>query len=218
MTLAVAGATRRSEISSARAMWAIRSSSPPPKSSTATRRPERLLNSRGEMSFGGVPGHDHLDVDLLFLETPEDFAGLVDADRGRYAQSDRFHGAPYPLRKPARMRRTSFALAARRVRRQTTIAASSSAASFRSSLMMTWSKRAQARASFRAVSSRPAIARGLSSPRRTSRSRRASKLGGRMKVKTAFGSLSRTCRAPWTSMSRIRSPAPPFFSSFREVP
>ncbi len=48
-------------------------------------------------------------------------------------------------------------------------------------------------------------ASGLSSLRSTRRRRSSSKTGGMMKMRTAPGTLARTWRAPWTSMSRMTS-------------
>ena len=79
---------------------------------------------------------------------------------------------------------------------------SSSSASSRRSLTTTWLNSDWASSSPSAVRSRASTWSGVSVPRPTSRVRSASRLGGAMNTWSASGIASRTCRAPWTSISR----------------
>src|SRR4051794_33111667 len=74
-------------------------------------------------------------------------------------------------------------------------------ASSRRSLTMKWGNSLCAASSSRATARRFCMSSGLVSPRPTSRARSASSDGGRMKICTASGIVSRTCRAPWSSIS-----------------
>ena len=92
----------------------------------------------GRDELGGVRSHDDLDIEAFFLETTQDFAGLVDADGGGDAQGNLLHGSSHPLpRKLFRMGPRLFLRAARRARRQRKMDSSSRPAVSRRSLTTT---------------------------------------------------------------------------------
>ena len=81
------------------------------------------------------------------------------------------------------------------------MATSSETASSRRSLTTTWPNSPWAASSSSATRRRAATSSSSSVPRPTRRVRSASSYGGAMKTCTASGSVVRTWRAPWVSIS-----------------
>src|SRR5690606_24220849 len=82
-----------------------------------------------------------------------------------------------------------------------TIALRSKSARSNNSLIVTRAISFACASSVRALSSRRSITSGAASPRRSSRERSSSQLGGRMKIRTALAKMRLICSAPCQSIS-----------------